>query len=88
MCSKRHTHTHTHTGGTDTHSHVFNSFSPSTAFVTLPSKPSSVQLCHTQTHALQAKMNRVEKSFLNDATKRWNNQLKMEAIGLRFLTVH
>ena len=31
--------------------HMFNSFSPSIAFLTLPSQPSSAQLSHTQTHA-------------------------------------
>ena len=43
-----------------------NSFSPSTAFTTLhlKLKPSSFQLSHAQTHALQTKMHRcVEKAF-------------------------
>ena len=35
--------------------HKFNSFSPSTAFITLPSKLSSVQQSHTRTHTLQTK---------------------------------
>ena len=43
---------------------LLNSFCPSTAFITLPSKPSCVQPSYTQTHAFQAKMRRcVENSF-------------------------
>ena len=36
--------------------HFFNSFSPSTAFTTLPSQPGSVQLTRTQTHALHSQL--------------------------------
>ena len=64
-------------------------FSPSTALTTLPLKPSSVLLSHTQTQDFQAKIHHcVEKLFFYDISKLWNNLLKMEVVVLRFLEVH
>ena len=69
-------------------SNLFNPLSASTALVTLPLSPISVQLSHTPIRALQAKLHRcVDKSFLYDTTTLHNNLSKGEAEGLRFFEV-
>ena len=45
-----------------------NSFGPSTAFITLPSKPNSVQLSDTPTYALQAKIHRCAEKSVYDTS--------------------
>ena len=58
--------------------HRFNSFSPSTTFIALPSKPSSLQLSHTQhIRALRTKLHRCVSITL------WPIRSKIEAAALR-----
>ena len=62
-----------------------HSFSPSTAFIILPSEPSPVQISDTQRHALQTKMHRYfHKSRLYTTLKLQNNLLELEAVGFLF----